>query len=1178
MHLTALCNAMHLRTMNGLFSTQTVKIMKIAAVLLLAACLHVSARGKAQTISLNVKDQPLTAVFQEIKKQSGYSFFYRVSLESKFKNVTVQISNVSFEQALEKVMQGQELSYEVVNKTVVIKEKEEKQTDYIPLPSLDVKGKVVDENGKPVVATVQVKGTNRMTSTNENGEFELKGLDENAILVITAINIEAKEIKVAGRSDLENITVKIKVSESEAVIVNTGYQKLKPNQVTGSIQVLNADQINRVSSTDILSRLVNVPGLLILGRLPDDGSVPRSSVIIRGYSTIFSNKEPLIVVDNFPYEGNIRDINPNDIESISILKDAAAASLWGTDRAGNGVIVITTKSGKYNQTAQVNFNSNITVGEKPDLFYNPVLPATDYVDLQTTLFNQGFYNTTINSPFRDPLTPVVEILLKRNNGLITAADSAREIDAFRNVDVRQDIDKYLMNKIVRQQYLIGINGGSRNHQYYVSAGFDKNMLSSNEERRLTATANNTFLALNGKLEISMNLWGAQTTNKNLGYSHYSTLLSYPYAQLADNNGKALPIARLRQGYIDTAGGGKLLDWTFYPLKDMNSFNDNSEGLTYKFTPAIKLKLTKKLDLNVLGLYEKGQNENRILNSVESYYTRDYINRFSSINWSTGNVIRPVPIGGILNLNNSKYTNKGLRSQLNYNLVRRHHQLTVLLGGEIGEKNISVKRFTYYGFNEKTGTVIPVDFANQYTTYITGTKAHISSGQGMDEFHTRSVSAYANAGYVYKGKYSLSTSLRKDGTNLFGVRSNNKWKPLWSIGGAWEISSEDFYRVKWMPKLRLRTTFGYQGNTNNTVPALLTIFYAANLNPWRNAFASIRNLPNADLGWEKVRQINFGVDFSAFTDRIAGTIEFFQKNGLNLIGNMELAPSSGNSLIKANSANISGHGIDVSITTKNILKKNFNWSSTIIFSIAKDKVTEYRLPTYSVNSYVSKVDGNPLVGNPVSTIYSYKWAGLDPVTGDPRGYLDGSISKNYSAILNSSNLSSIVYSGPATPTTYGSLLNSLIIGEFSLSFNISYKLGYFFRRESINYSALLGGSSPGHTDYLHRWQKPGDELNTKIPSIQYSFDVNREQFYSNSEILIEKGDHVRLQDLRISYNLPSPLVSKLSLKRFQIYAYATNLGILWRANKYGIDPDFNKRTNYTTGLPGKHMTAGISCNF
>jgi hypothetical protein len=308
------------------------------------------------------------------------------------------------------------------------------------------------------------------------------------------------------------------------------------------------------------------------------------------------------------------------------------------------------------------------------------------------------------------------------------------------------------------------------------------------------------------------------------------------------------------------------------------------------------------------------------------------------------------------------------------------------------------------------------------------------------------------------------------------------------------------------------------------------------------------------------------------DIISGSVEYFRKRGIDLIGDASFAPSTGITMLRGNYANMKGNGFDVVFNSKNIDKK-FKWSTTLLFSHITDKVTHYdvKLPAYQL---LSGDKGTwPLEGRPVYGVYSLRWAGLDPETGDPQGYLDHGVSKDYATLNFPDSITDLVYNGPVHPTCFGGLTNSFSYKHFSLIVNISYKLGYYFRRSSINYYALFN-SNYGNKDFIERWQKPGDEKNTDVPSLPSTPDDARDNFYAHSEVLIEKGDHVRLQDIALSYDLDKRIWKKMSFSHVQFYLYANNIGIIWRANNFHLDPDYP-----TGGIPpSRSFAAGIRVNF
>jgi outer membrane receptor protein involved in Fe transport len=417
-----------------------------------------------------------------------------------------------------------------------------------------------------------------------------------------------------------------------------------------------------------------------------------------------------------------------------------------------------------------------------------------------------------------------------------------------------------------------------------------------------------------------------------------------------------------------------------------------------------------------------------------------------------------------------------------------------------------------------------------------------------------LSYYANGSYTYKDRYIFSASSRIDQSNLFGVTTNLKTVPLWSLGGSWIISKEKFYNLSALPYLKIRVTDGKNGNIDKALSAFVTASTYI-YNSYNELSDQIINPPNPLLKWETVSNLNLAVDFATKNNFLTGTLEFYNKNGNLLVGNSAVAPSSGVTSFTGNNASNNTKGVDLTLNFKIISTDRFQWSTTLLYNYSKDEVTKYNLaPSFAIQ-YMGTGSINPMVGKPVYSIFGFPYAGLD-ATGNPQGYLNGVVSENYAAIENSSNLSNIKYVGPATPTSFGSFRNAFNYQQFSFSFNIAYEFGYYFRRNSVNYSNLMSvgiGNSFGNPDFDLRWQNPGDEAKTTVPAMIYPDNTARDQLYQYSTALVEKGDNIRLKDIQLAYDIV-PKNSRFPFSKIKVYSYINNIGILWRANKEHLDPD------------------------
>lgn len=1120
---------------------------------MIIACLLLSAQGIGQ-LSISRKEAPLRQLLTDIEKQTDYNFYINPALLRKTNKVTIDVTNASLQQVLDHCFKNQPLQYIIVDKTITIlpKPAEKDTSRTISVPALF--GLVLNEEDEPVPgATITIKKTNKGFATTDKGEFSLQGIRLGDTVQITNIGY-AEQLLVV--KDLNRVTIRLQSKSNSLVdveVVHNGYQSNRRSNTTGSATVIDNKLLNRKVSTNIIDRLEGVTSGLILNKNIVQG-VNQSEISIRGRATIFANPSPLIVVDNFPYNGEISNINPNDVESITILKDAAAAAIWGAF-AGNGVIVITMKKGKYNQEPKVSLITNVTIGDKPDIFDAPFLHSSDQIDIEQFLYERNFYRSSENSPLRPVLSPVVELLNKKRRGLIAPQEADAQLNALRYNDVRRDIDRYFYQRSIEQQYGLNISGGSAQNQYYFSAGYDRNRNNEVGDKvtRVTINGNNTFTTKNKKLELVTGLIIAHSSVNESGKVFQG--LNYPYLRLADAEGNALsiPFTR-RQSYKDTAGGGLLLDWDYRPLDEIMLADDKTQLMEYRINTGISYKVMEGLEVKLLYQYGYQDWDQKRFQSQESYYTRNMINEYTQISPS-GLITRPVPLGGIMNFRRETTRSQNLRVQGSYNRTwGDKHVFSALAGAEIRNAKGDFKNNILYGYDKDTRTSSPVDYQTDFPMYYFPFETRkIPYREESLGTTANFISWFSNVQYTLNGRYIFSASARKEESNIFGVKTNQKGVPLWSLGAAWIVSNEKFYKSTWLPYLKIRATNGYSGNVDKSVSAFTTAVIGRR-NEYGAIPAYVDNPPNPSLRWEKSHMINVGLDFATRNDRIAGSIEYYSRKAKDLIGFSAIDPTTGIAIFKGNNGNMGGKGIDIVIHTKNINKK-IRWQSTVLFSYASDKVTGYESQQNSISFYYNSGLLNPLPGKPLYSVYSLRWVGLDPQNGDPLGYRNDSLSKDYAGILYSSNFEDLQYNGPANPTYFGSLLNTLSWKQLELSFNITWKAGYFFRRNSIHYYDFFYGTVSGHPDLLQRWKKPGDEQGANIPSLKFPPDSRRDDFYKFSGALIEKGDHIRFQDIRLSYSISKRAIRKLPVDLIRVYSYVNNIGLLWTANNKGIDPDF-----------------------
>jgi len=1031
-------------------------------------------------------------------------------------------------------------------------------------------GQILDAQTKEPIAmvTIQSKSSKQITLSDSLGRFTIKQMKSPDTLQFRAEGYANHTM--VYQPNIKQILLTPIYGESN-VTVQTGFQSIPRERATGSFAVLDNELVNRRVSSNILDRLEGVTPGVIFGKNSGEDRIN-----IRGRSTLeaLNNQAaPLIVLDNFPYEGDLNSINPNDVETITVLKDAAAASIWGS-RSANGVIVITTKKGKFNQPLQIEFNQNFTITDAPNLKYSRnYVSSKDYIETEQFLFNQGYYNTTLNNnTTRTAVTPVVELLNLRRLNRISQDELDQQLATLSKYDLRDEFSKHIYRNEKRQQYSLQLKGGSAQHTYVFSIGYDKNIerLIANQNNRLTLQTQQV-IKITPKLELNTSVYFLNSVNEQPNSSIYrSSTLNYvssnglyPYAKLADEAGNPLNTIRdYRTNYLDSVEALGFQPWRYSILNEIANTEQKTDIRNLIARIGLKYKINNRFNIDLQYQQEYQSTQTRLLRNAETYAARNLVNRFSVRN-SNGTFSYPVPIGGILDQSQSTMNSQNLRGQLNYQeTINNDHSINAIAGFEIRQRNSTGFSRTVLGYDEQYGIGRSnLNYQSSLPIHPFGNLLIPSSSNLESGLINRFISFYTNAGYQYKKKYTFTISARTDGANLFGVRTNEKIVPLWSTGIGWDISKESFYQSDWIPFLKLRATYGFNGNAVNANSLLTATYFNSGTTGLPTAIIS--SPPNPFLRWEKVKTINIALDFSTRNNRISGTIEWYSKKGQDLLQNQELATYTGFRTIRANGAETITKGIEAQINAK-LLTRKLKWNINFLVNTLQDRVVTFDnkfLPTQLVTANGGNLVAQ--VGKPLFSIWSYRFAGIDPNNGDPIGILNGESSKNYSAILANTNPDSLQFHGSARPTFYGAIRQDFSYKNFSLSFNLTYKAGYFFRTNSIglNYTDLI--TNRHHVDFPNRWQKPGDEKISNIPSVVYPVNIPRANFYNASSELVERGDHIRLQDIRVAYRLDT---RNSKIAQLEFYGYINNVGILWKANKKGLDPDANDNSFALDNIP------------
>lgn len=1013
------------------------------------------------------------------------------------------------------------------------------------------------------------------------GKFGIPG-NQGDTLQFSLLGYEQLRLGVKDINVSPTVYMTAKNNYLEEVQINTGYQVVKPNETTGAVDVISNDMLNQQTGTRILDRLNNVASGLRFENKPS--TVPdrqKLNFSVRGLSTIDGNLDPLIVLDGFIYEGDVANIDPNSVESITILKDAAASAIWGA-RAGNGVVVISSRNGVRNNVGKMNlsFGSTLISKTKPDLRQLYQLSNNDYIAIESMLFKNGFYDKiTERSPFIS-VTPAVDIFDRTERGLLTPEDSARMIGELLLNDGRRAYHDLFLENPFSQQYALNLSGGTQQYAYGFYSGYTKDIDQyAGGFRKLNLRLTNSFYPTD-KLNIDFNL--LFTNGHNVSGKPTYESLTYngklvPYINFYNSDGSERAFfPDFRATYMADNYGEPYMDWGYYPLSDYKHAVATTRLNEWFGTINGKYKFFPFLDLNIGFQYQSQRTETQDIFNEQSYYARKTVNQYTEISNGGNTVTYHIPKGGVKNADISSGRSYTARTQLNLNKSWRIHRLIGMLGGEIRETVANGENYRVYGYKEKPLQTIPVDYTAYFTVVPSMIPLGIPGNPTFTERINRFISLYANWSYILKDKYAWSGSFRKDGANIFGARTNEKWTPLWSTGISWDIGKEDFLQLKWVDRLKVRATYGYSGNvdlrkTPEPIASVTSGTYT------RFPALTISTLNDPSLRWEKVSTFNLGMDFSILKNRIAGSVDFYIKTGKDLYGLTEFDYTTWgkSNTVTKNVASMRGKGWDFNVTTKNI-DKRIKWNSHLLFNLNKNKtIAYYRKLNTGVFSFLG--DGNaitPIIGMPLNAIAAFKWMGLDE-QGNPQGMLDGEASKDYTGINNSSLNDgtagcSILFYGSAKPQLFGSLANSIQWNAWSLSFNVSFKADYYFRKPATSYYNLFN-KGLAYPDFELRWQKSGDEAHKVMPALQYPLESFRDAFYQQSEINVLKADHVRLEYVNLAWTKDFDVPK--GKMRLKLYGNASNLGLLWTSNKKRIDPEFPYQI-----APPKTLSLGCQLNY
>ena len=1172
--------------------------MRLTTLILITAIIHVSAASVAQKVTLSETNTPITKVFDRIRLQTGYDFLYESINVKYLKNVTVVASNQDLKEVLKKILAPQNLNFTIEDNAILITAKSpDNFLDKVvsALQRLDIRGLVLDETGKPLPgATIKIKGTSTSVRTNEYGAFTIKGIIQGDILQISYVGYEVKEIiltqDLISKGDL-GISLKLSSAHLDEVnVVNTGYQKINRANLTGSAVTVGRDQLEKRNVTNIMQNLEGVVPGLVQTRL-------RTS--IRGLSTLDNTMRGILyVVDGLPIEGGIDQINPYDVESVTVLKDAAAAAIYGA-RASNGVVVITTRRAKEIGKTVVEVTGNLTVTDKPDYSYQNWMTPSQQVDYESDYYRWWFngggnggpvvanpineFESRINSSTF--ITPIAFAYYQQKKGLINQTQLDATLNGLKQNDFLGQYRDNAINTGIIQQYNIALRTNSGKAQNSLVVNYTSyNNGGNNNTTGGVSTGNNLalinsytkFLNLFYKGSFSLAKWldldygvnsviGKIRTHNSEWANNPSNVPAY-YKLLNEDGSRSHYYTSRFNGYnpINNETSPALSSFQFNHLDELERDYNTNNTINTRYYVNLNIKPLAGLTITPMFQVEDGRNTSSTYSESDSYTMRILQNAYTTRSGTSGNYTYTnlLPKGGKLGTSQFKSTNYTARAQANYNRDFGKHGIIALIGSEFRQTmiNTGVKGILLgyddqlqvgtntvnYGnlYNINTGAAWDTNYPTRQYHYNQISFDQISS-LAIDPRETRHryASGYANITYTYDKKYNIFGSARKDYADLFGGDEKFRGRPLWSVGASWIASREPFLKdIEVINYLKLRGSYGLTGNIKN-----VTAFLAATTgtNPTTQLpNATVANPPNPQLRWEKTATTNVGIDFSLLTDRMRGSLEWYRRVGTDLFANKRLDPSEGFTSMTVNNASMINKGVELSLGYdwfRAGSRGHIAWTTNITGAVNNNKVTSVDELT---KNPAQIVQGSSFrVGYPVASIWAYRFAGLN-ATGVPQWYNAAGVPTT--AALGSTDVDALVYVGNEEPKYNLSVNNDLACKGFTLSVFVVYQGGNYFRARQVPTAFPSPSYNQTPAYLLDRWTPTNTD--TDIPGSGQFYQVPLNNQYNYSDNLIRRADFLKVRNIVMGYALPQELSSKIKASNVRLNIQINNPNIVWYKQK------------------------------
>lgn len=1141
-----------------------------------------SARNYSATFS-NANAESAIAI---LRTATGCDFVYQKNLVSEVRTkVNGTYTNVTLDKLLDETIDRQlGLAYKVVGNTVSLSKRPSGQRIVAT-----VSGTVYDEEGDPLPgATVAVEGTSDMVASDIDGKFRLHVDGTDPVLTVSCIGMHPYHVALTARtvSSPLKIVLRTNVAMMDEVVV-TGYQNLKRESATGAFQQISAKDLETRSVSNLLTNLEGkVAGMVVYN----------NDIQIRGTGTLKASTTPLVVVDGLPINGTLNDVNPYEIDKVTILKDAAAAAIYGA-RASNGVIVITTKKG-LSEKLSVEFNADFTVYEGRNYDDLGLCTASELIELEEAQFNwlksrpdDFSYMESGFNRYGGTWNPLNRLMMDRYYGNISDAEYNAQVAQWKRNDYMGDWKDFMEHTRFEQHYNLSVRtkGKIMNNNITVNWHGDNTSMIESYDNRLSLRYIGDidpvkwFKASVGLQIDNTRQKGRYSDYDNTEYNDQPRYLSF--YNLDGTPARLQARVDLNEPSLSDPNLG-LKDEGFVPVNEM-LLNTSTYRETYtrafvhlNFFPIPELKLSGMFQ------YEDITAKRQDLQHGDSYVRRHWYNMFTS------NGKHNMPEGGLMDERNDENNYYTFRAQATYDKTfADKHEVSAIAGYEYRYTRDRYTQAQFYGYDERTltnsnGSMNFYELSKLKSTdlgsiYNSGVYFYGSDVADFSDAEHKYMSYYATANYTYDGRYSVSGSYRIDQADLFGADKKFTRRPLWSVGASWNAHNESFLSDNtWISMLKPRFSYGVTGNINSNYTSYMTarIYVHGDTG---DKYARINTPPNDQLRWEKTKTLNVGVDFGFFDFRINGSLDYYDKKGSDILSLVDTDPTTGWSSLNMNNANTRNRGFELQLNGEIFrASRPSQVGVRAEFSLAynNNKVTKINHVATSGLSALKTSDYKQ--GRPVNSIYSYVW---DGVKYDENGYqhiywkkADGS--SNYDDITSKTfEPADVVFSGSLDPKWSGSFTPSITYQRFTLSAMTAFYLGHHFR-PNFNKWYYDSGYNYGNSaprEYLNYWRASEEQRQTMLGNGMVM--TNTEMYWDdvfNSDRNIAKADYLKLRNIVLSYQFDRKLCQKIGLDGIRLRAQVNNVAT-WVRNSEGIDPervdaqtgkwDFRTPRSYTFSL-------------